>query len=252
MPDDVVVPIATPAAPVPAPVAPPPPAAAHAPAPAAAPAHAAPPPVAALDADGLPAVGTPGWVKARTDRAAEKAAKQEKKNSKEALKATEKAAKDAGKALAASQAEVNAAKAFADTVLGALPAADREAILKASGGSVAKSFEMLAAYNIGKGHPAPGAAPVVAPAVPAPVAPPPANPAITAPAAPPPVPAPANTAPAPTAPVPPAPMAHTEARAEYEALQQQNPYLARQFLLNHQHEIYPERTFDQVKQQNRR
>ena len=123
---------------------------------------------AAVPAPGsVPNIGEPGWLKARTDRAAEKAAKDAKKETKEALRAAEKAAKEAGKAVQAANAEVQAAKAFADTVLSDLPAEDRDAIVKASGGSVAKQLEMLAAYRIGKGSAA-KAAPVepVTPAVP--------------------------------------------------------------------------------------
>ena len=194
---------------------------------------------AAVPAPGsVPNIGEPGWLKARTDRAAEKAAKDAKKETKEALRAAEKAAKEAGKAVQAANAEVQAAKAFADTVLSDLPAEDRDAIVKASGGSVAKQLEMLAAYRIGKGSAA-KAAPVepVTPAVPAVV---PATPAATpAPLAP-----PASSAPAGSAPAAPTSVSgDVDHAAVYRDLKGMNPYLAAEYLLNHGTEFYPGLTY---------
>lgn len=185
----------------------------------------------------VPNVGEPGWLKARTDRAADKAAKDAKKETKDALKAAERAAKEAGKAVQAANAEVQAAKAFADTVLADLPDTDRDAIVKASGGSVAKQLEMLAAYRIGKGSAA-KAAPVETPA--------PAIPA-TAPttlAAPAPLAPPASSTPAGSAPA--APISVTgdaDHAAVYRELKGMNPYLAAEYLLNHGTEIYPRLTY---------
>jgi len=99
--------------------------------------------------------------------------------------------------------------------------------------------------------PAGGPAPVAPPASTAPMPPAAPPPAAGAPPGPAPVAPPASTA-QPPAPPPPAPASQDDARATYEALQKSDPYMAADYLLNHRMEIYPDRTFKQVQQQNRK
>ena len=190
-----------------------------------------------------PKPGEAGFLAARLERAKKTGAKEAKREIKAELKETKRAAKDASKAVEIANADLAAAKSFADAFLADLPEADRTAISKAANGNVSKTLEMLAAYKIGKGQT------TAAPATPA--ATPQAGATATPPAAPPagapPVPAPATTAPAGGAPPPPAPTSTNDARDTYDTLRGANPYLAAQFLLNNRDAIYPDRTIDQVK-----
>jgi hypothetical protein len=209
-------------------------------APAATPAPPPAPPPAEPPA--LPNVGEPGWLKARTDKAKEEGKKESRKELKADRKAAKAAAKEAVSAKAVADAEVAAANRAADAILAQVPEAERKTLLEQSGGSAAKKLELFAAWQLAKMGAAP--APAHSPAVPPAQAAPPAQHA--APAAPPPLAAPATSAAPPAAPPPPTPGAPEDHRAKYEQLKATNPYLAAEYLLNHQYEIYKPRTFDQV------
>jgi hypothetical protein len=192
----------------------------------------------------LPNVGEPGWLKARTDKAKEEGKKESRKELKADRKAAKAAAKEAVSAKAVADAEVAAANRAADAILAQVPEAERKTLLEQSGGSAAKKLELFAAWQLAKV----GAPTAPAPAVPPAQAAPPAQPAAPAAplAAPPPLAAPATSAAPPAAPPPPTPGAPEDHRATYEQLKATNPYLAAEYLLNHQYEIYKPRTFDQV------
>lgn len=226
------------AAPVPAPAA----VAAPTP-PAAAPVAAAPAPAASPD--DLPAVGSPGWLKARTDRATESGEKKARKELKAERRAAKSAAEEAVKVKSHAEGELAAAKRFADNLLTEVPDADRAAISAASGGSITKTLELLTTWRMAKGMTLSATPPAPVVAAPPPVAAAPAvPPAPDVPAAPPqraPLAAPAHTAPDAGAPAPAVPSGPEDYRGTYQNLLATNPYLAREYLLNHQAQIVPDK-----------
>ncbi len=209
---------------------------------------AAPPPVATTpaaaeskDPSEVPAVGEPGWLKARIDQATESGEKKARKALKAERNAAKAAAQEAVQVKEQSTSELAAAKRFADSLLSEIPEGERNAISQAAGGSVSKTLEFLTTWRLAKGMTLTPVSPAVAP--PAPVATAPVTPA-TEPAPPvakPPLAAPAHTAPAGSAPAPAAPTGPEDYRGTYENLRVTNPYLAMQYLLNNQDKIVPDR-----------
>jgi hypothetical protein len=218
------------------------------PAPAAAtPAAPAPPaPATTADPSADPKVGEPGWLKARLDRAAEQAKKETRKELKAERRAVRAAGEEAARLKATAEAEVAAAKTAVDAILAQVPEAERAAIAKAGAGSTAKTLEAFSVWQAAKGINAPANPPTTA--QPPPATPPAATPPATAT---PPIAPPATTSP-PPAPPPPAPGAPEDIRRTYEDLRATNPYMAAQYLLNHQGTVFPDRTIDQVKQSQQR
>ena len=200
--------------------------------PAAAPVVAPAPQAAAPQAAAPETIGEPGWLKARIDRAAEAGEKKARKEAKIERRAIREAADEAKAIAASAKSEVEAAMRAVDAILADIPESDRNQLKAAAGGSAAKTLELFAAWKLAKG-PVVKAEPVVA--APAPVAIVPATPTAVAP--------PATSAPAGNAPPPPVPGAPEDMRATYDQLRQSNPYLAAQFLINNQAEVFPDRKF---------